>query len=247
MKTAAQTVFLDSHNLGALTTNAFNDTYFYNLNRNSFDKIGAQALFEAKFKDKLQHVHTLTVIIGTDSGLLPKYLKQKGLANGARFIFIEPASILIQLQQQQLLPDTDAAIAYINPDEWEQTIREFKIQDYFYINAVQSFNAFCAEDDYNNVYAELSWHITEVLAQYHWNYSMSLGNETFTTRQLFNVADNLLPAKLLNKAFAGKTVAVLAGGPSLDEVLPWVQSHREQLVVFAVSRISRQLKNINLE
>ncbi|MEQ1530548.1 MAG: 6-hydroxymethylpterin diphosphokinase MptE-like protein, partial [Methylococcales bacterium] len=58
---------------------------------------------------------------------------------------------------------------------------------------------------------------------------------------------NLLPAKLLNKAFAGKTVAVLAGGPSLDEVLPWIQSHREQLVVFAVSRISRQLKNINLE
>ncbi len=244
---ADQNVFLNNHDLGALKTTAFNDTYFYNLNRNIFDKISSQALYEAKFKNKLSDRHTLNIIIGTDSGLLPKYLCQKGLANGSRYIFVEPFATLQQLQKNQLLPESDPAIAYITLDEWQETIQLFKIQDYFYINAVQSFNAFCAEDDYTNSYAELSWHITEVLGQFHWNYSVSLGCEAFTIRQIANIADNLFPAKLLSKAFLGKTVVILAGGPSLDEALPWVQKHRQQLVVFAVSRISRQLKNINLE
>jgi hypothetical protein len=240
-------VFLDNQEFGTLKTNSFNETYLYSLNRGTFDKLSAESQFAAKFKNKLFHPHTLTILIGTDSGLLPKYLIQHGLPNGSRYIFIEPANILAQLDRHQLLPDPDPAIAYISPEEWEKTAQQFKIQDYFYINSVQSVNAFCAEDDYLNNYAELSWHITETLAQQHWNYSMSLGNETFTTRQIANIADNSLPAKLLKNAFAGKTVAILAGGPSLDEALPWIQQNRAQLVIFAVSRISRQLKNINLE
>jgi len=232
---------------GPIKINTFGEKYFYNLNRDSFDKISSQALFNAKFGNKLFQPNSLNIIIGTDSGLLPLYLQQKGLPKGSRYIFIEPASILEQLTSHQLLDDLDAAIACITLDEWEESSQLFKIRDYFYINAVQSFNSLCAEDDNCNAYAELSWHITEVLAQGHWNFNMSLGNEAFYTRQITNLADNLLPAKLLTNAFHGKTVVLLAGGPSLDEVLPWVQKHRQQLVIFAVSRISRQLKNINLE
>lgn len=233
--------------IGPIKTNAFGEKYFYNLNRDSFDKIGSQALFNAKFGNRLFQPDSLNIIIGTDSGLLPLYLQQKGLPKGTRYIFIEPASILDQLINHRLLEELDPAIACITLDEWEENTQLFKIQDYFYINSVQSFNALCAEDDNCNVYAELSWHITEVLAQGHWNVNMTLGNETFTTRQIANLADNLLPAKLLNNTFHGKTVVLLAGGPSLDEALPWVQRHRQQIVIFAVSRISRQLKNINLE
>ncbi|MFI3155463.1 MAG: DUF115 domain-containing protein [Methylococcaceae bacterium] len=236
-----------TNDTGPIKTNAFGEKYFYNLNRDSFDKISSQALFDAKFSNKLFGLNSLNIIIGTDSGLLPLYLLQKGLPKGTRYIFIEPAFILEQLINHQLLEELDPAIACITPDQWDERTQLFKIQDYFYINSVQSFNSFCAEDDNCNAYAELSWHITEVLAQCHWNMNMVLGNETFTSRQIANLADNLLPAKLLNNAFHGKTVVLLAGGPSLDEALPWVQEHRQHIVIFAVSRISRQLKNISIE
>lgn len=233
--------------IGPIKTNVFGEKYFYNLNRDNFNKISSQALFDAKFSNQLFQPNSLNIIIGTDSGLLPLYLQEKGLPNGTRYIFIEPASVLEQLIDHQLLEQLDPAIVCVASDEWEESAKLFKIQDYFYINSVQSFNSLCAEDDNCNVYAELSWHVAEVLAQGHWNFNIALGNEAFTTRQIINLADNLLPAKLLNNAFQGKTVALLAGGPSLDEALPWVQKHRQQLVIFAVSRISRQLKNIGLE
>ncbi|MGZ4953848.1 MAG: 6-hydroxymethylpterin diphosphokinase MptE-like protein [Methylobacter sp.] len=236
-----------TNDIGPIKTNIFGEKYFYNLNRDSFDKISSQAQFDAKFSNNLFQPNSLNIIIGTDSGLLPLYLQQKGLPKGTRYIFIEPASILEQLINHQLLEALDPAIVCITLDEWEETTLLFKIQDYIYINGVQSFNSFCAEDDNCNTYAELSWHITEVLAQSHWDINMTLGNETFTSHHITNLADNLLPAKLLNNTFHGKTVVLLAGGPSLDEALPWVQKHRQQIVIFAVSRISRQLKNINLE
>lgn len=239
--------YIATNDTGPIKINTFGEKYFYNLNRDSFDKISSQALFDAKFSDKLFQANSLNIIIGTDSGLLPLYLLQKGLAKGTRYIFIEPAFILEQLVNHQLLEELDPSIACITLEQWEEQTQLFKMQDYFYINSVRSFNSFCAEDDNCNAYAELSWHIAEVLAQCHWNINMTLGNETFTSRQIANLADNLLPAKLLTNSFQGKTVVLLAGGPSLDEALPWVQTHRQHLVVFSVSRISRQLKNVGIE
>ena len=61
-----------------------------------------------------------------------------------------------------------------------------------------------------------------------------------------NLAENHTPAVVLKDAFKGRTGVLLAGGPSLDEVLPWVIDHRERLVVLAVSRISRRLLALGL-
>ena len=239
--------FITSTDVGPIKSNAFGEKYFYNLNRHSFEKISSHAQFNAKYGEQLFKPNSLNFIIGTDSGLLPLYLQQTGLPNGARYIFIEPTAVLEQLTNHRLLEQSDPAIACVSFDHWQESARQFKLQDYMYINAVQFFNAFCAEDDYCNLYAEISWHINEELYQAHFNACMAIGNETFITMQFANLADNLRPANLLNNAFQGKTVVLLAGGPSLDEALPWVQKNRRQLVVFAVSRISRQLKAIDLE
>ena len=40
---------------------------------------------------------------------------------------------------------------------------------------------------------------------------------------------------------------ILSGGPSLTEQLPWVKKNRDKLIIFAVSRISRQLAELNIE
>lgn len=232
----------ENNSLGPITVNSFGEKVFFNLNRNSFDKVSAQALFDTRFAKSLFNEDALNIIVGTDSGLLPHYIQSKHLPNGTRYIFVEPEAVLLALNNQQMLLDLDEErIACISMDDWEETIQNFKIKDYFYINAVQSFNAICAEDDHIQEYAEISWYITEVLSQLHWLNTIELGSESFISRQIHNLADNVRPAKMLENTFSDKTVVLLAGGPSLDIALPWVREHRKNVVVFAVSRISRQL------
>ena len=62
-----------------------------------------------------------------------------------------------------------------------------------------------------------------------------------------NAADNIYPAKLLENAFRNKTVVLLAGGPSLEDGLPWLQANRQKVTVFAVSRISALLLQAGVE
>lgn len=240
---------VSSHILGPLTANSFGDKFLFNLNRHNFDKISSITLFETKFGETLFNENTLYVIVGTDSGLLLKYLQNKTVPKGSRYIFIEPESVLTALKEHGLLAldECSERVLCISLQDWSSAIRNFKIADYFYINAVRSFNAFCAQDDFINEYAELSWNIVETLAQLNWENNTAIGQEAFIDRQIKNIADNKLPAKLLQHAFSGQTVVILAGGPSLDDALPWVKSHRKQFVVFAVSRISRQLLAADIE
>jgi len=232
---------------GALKTNAFGDRYLYNLNRGSFDKISAQALFDAEFKESLFNENTLYFVIGTDSGLLPKYIQQRGIPSGSRYIFIEPEEVMEQLNEHHLLDSSSPEIVFSLPKDWEEHARTFKIKEYSYLDAIRSFNAICAQQAVLDDYTELSWQQTEALQIMHYRYRMSIGSQLFLVRQLENVTENLIPVTVLANAFAGKTVIILAGGPSLTDVLPWLRKHRNKLVVFAVSRISRQLIDAEIE
>jgi len=237
----------NNQSIGPLTENQFGEQYFFKLNRHDFDKVSAKVLFERRFSNQLFKEDSLNIIVGTDSGLLPRFLLEKGLPKGSRYIFIEPEPVLMALEANGMLDGLGERIVCISMQQWSQAISNFKVSDYFYIDAVRSFNAICAESDFIDEYAELSWHITEVLSQLHWQNSAELGMEAFITRQIQNIADNYLPAKLLENAFKGKTVVLLAGGPSLDHALSWVKINREHLLVFAVSRIARQLIAAHIE
>ena len=235
------------HLLGPLSSNEAGETFLFNLNRHAFDKVSASALFDARFGDALFKENTLNIIVGTDSGLLLRYLQNRTLPKGTRYIFIEPEIVLQALREYRLLGESNDRIVCISLSDWDRAIRGFKISDYLYIGAVRSFNAICAQDDFINEYAELSWGIVEVLSQLHWQNNMAIGQEAFIDRQINNIAENRLPAKLLQNAFRGQTVVILAGGPSLDEALPWIRMHRRKFVLFAVSRISRQLLAAGIE
>jgi hypothetical protein len=241
------TAHFNTASAGALKTNAFGDRYLYNLNRGSFDKLSAQAVFDAEFSKSLLQEDSLNIIIGTDSGLLPKYIQQQGIPSGSRYIFIEPEHILEQLQQYKLLDELPSEIVCCSPSQWEEQAKEFKINEYSYINGIKSFNAICAQQTVIDDYAELSWQLSEALHILHFRYNTSIGCETFIVRQLENIADNILPVTLLANAFQGKTVIILAGGPSLTTIFPWLLENRHNLVVFSVSRISRQLIAAGIE
>ncbi|MDO9162355.1 MAG: DUF115 domain-containing protein [Methylococcaceae bacterium] len=231
----------------SLKTNVFGDKYLYNLNRGSFEKISAQAIFDAEFSKSLLQEDTLNIIIGTDSGLLPKYVQQQGIPSGSRYIFIEPEQILEQLHHHKLLEDLSPEIVCTTHDRWEEQANKFKITEYSYINGVKSFNAICAQQAINDEYTELTWQITEAIRKLHQLHNTSIGYQPFIIRQIENIAENILPASILANAYDGKTVIILAGGPSLTSVFPWLLENQNRLVIFSVSRISRQLIAAGIE
>ncbi|MGZ8918356.1 MAG: 6-hydroxymethylpterin diphosphokinase MptE-like protein [Methylobacter sp.] len=240
-------IFTQTPATGALKTNAFGDRYLYNLSRGSFERVSAKAIFDTEFSKSLFQEDALNIIIGTDSGLLPKYIQQQGIPAGSRFIFIEPDLILEQLLQNQLLDDLPPEIVCTTASHWENHANTFKIREYSYMNSVKLFNAICTQQAILDDYIELSWAISEILNILHFRYNVVIGCELFIVRQLENIADNILPVALLANAYQGQTVIILTGGPSVTTVFPWLLDNRHKLVVFAVSRISRQLIAAGIE
>ncbi|MCF7970989.1 MAG: DUF115 domain-containing protein [Methylococcaceae bacterium] len=230
-----------------LKTNIFAEKFLYHVNRDNFNKVSANAIFNTEFKKTLFDEDSLYIIIGTDSGLLPQYIQQQGIPPGTRYIFIELEDILSQLYEHNLLKSLDSDIICTTLEKWAEQAVKWKFREYSYIGKVASYKAICAQQANIPEYAELNWQATETLQTMHFQCSSSIGCQQFIIRQIQNIPDNILPVKLLHNVFQEQTAIILAGGPSLSNILPWVKQHREQLVIFAVSRVARQLLKLNIE
>jgi hypothetical protein len=226
--------------------NNFGDRYLYTVNRAAFEKLGASAAFEACFGKDLFQEDKLYVIIGTDSGLLIRFIIRKGIPAGSRYLFIELPAVLDTLKRAEIIGDLPPECACVTFDVWLRQAREFKINEYYYIANVALYRSLGAQDAYLPEYTELAWQIDEQVTQLRWEVINHLGQESFITCQLANLAENLLPASLLKDKFRGRTAVLLAGGPSLDERLSWVEAHRTKLAVLAVSRVSRRLQQVGI-
>jgi len=228
-------------------TNIFGERFLYNVNRDSFSKVSAKVIIDNEFGKKLFNEDSLFIIIGTDSGLLPKYIREHGIPSGTRYLFIEPVEILEQLHRHDLLDTLDDEIIYSTLEQWEEKANSLKLKGYCYLRNVNLIQSICAQQINLTEYPELHWQVTEELQSLHFKYSCSLVTQPFLVRQIYNIADNIFPAKLLKDIYKDKTAIVLAGGPSLNEVLPWVIQNRSKLIVFAVSRLSKLLIAKNIE
>lgn len=226
-------------------TNPFGDRVLYEVNRDAFDRIGSAAVFRRHFGDTLWREDALHIITGTDSGLLPKHVLDHGLPNGSRFIFIEPEEILAKLRDG--LPELFDAIAaepnirLTNPEDWKELKQSFSFQDYAYLERLYDVRSIGASDAFLPDYRTLYWNVHQEIETFCWQVTMQLGSQIFVQRQIENIPDNSVPAIALKDRFQGLTAVLLGGGPSLDEVLPWLAEHQEELVVVAVSRICRRL------
>jgi hypothetical protein len=144
------------------------------------------------------------------------------------------------------LADLPAQITVIPYDSWSNKSEDFRFRDYFYLNNVTLLTALATDDAFMPEYQELFDRVQDDLRQLSWETNAQLGSETFVLRQLENIAENRVPAACLKNLFHGKTAVLLAGGPSLDDIFPWLKENRAKIVVFAVSRICRRLREVNV-
>lgn len=239
---------LDGENISGFLKNNYGDEYLYEVNGSAFNKAGSEAVYQQHFGDKLFEKNSLFILLGTDSGLLPRYIEKRGVPEGSYYIFIELPRVLEKIEEVYPSGDFGKKIILTTFDQWQHRAIEIEFQNYVYLNNMFFFPSVGAEDANLEGYRDVGRDLLEELEKLRWMLTAELGNEIFNIRQLENLAENRLPAACLKGMFPGKTAIVLGGGPSLDDVLPWLgeSRHREQVVVIAVSRIARRLIEVDI-
>lgn len=226
--------------------NRFGDRYLYEVNRGVFDQVGAAAVFKRRFGEALFAKDCLNIVVGTDSGLLVRYLVTRGIAEGSRFLFLELDELLPVIEAELADLDLDDNILICGKDALEDVLRDIRFADYANIDAVRLVESLGAHDDYLGGYRTALAKIRQELDSILWVHGAQLSNPSFVRRQLENLVEQHVPASALRDRFTGKTAVLLGGGPSLDAILPWVGEHRDQLMIIAVSRISRRLRDVGV-
>lgn len=74
-------ISIESQTIGHKETNQFGDLFFSNLNSITFNKFDSFDVYDAEFSKVLFDDDKLYIILGTDSGLLPKYIIKKGVSD----------------------------------------------------------------------------------------------------------------------------------------------------------------------
>ncbi|MCB1789029.1 MAG: DUF115 domain-containing protein [Gammaproteobacteria bacterium] len=222
--------------------NAFGDRYLYDVNRGSFNQIGAANLFRQRFGEGLFAEDSLTIVVGSDSGLLLRHVAQRGVPDGSRFLFVELPALLPTIAAEVDTESLDDNCLLTDNDDLSAMLKDIRFGDYANIGNVRLIESLAATDDFFGEYRALYNTIQQQLDSILWVHNVQLSNPSFVSRQLENLIEQHVPAAVLRGAFAGKTAVLLGGGPSLDELLPWIERHQDRLVIIAVSRICRRLQ-----
>lgn len=232
---------LNSDNrLGTLIENQFGDKYLFSVNRKNFEQIGYQANFNKEYTDKFEKENTLYLISGTDSGLMVKELINRPPKKGSAFLFIDFPEV-IELTKNQYDLGENKRIIVTTEDKWQEEAAKIGLDTYFWINNVEHIQSFAAQYYHIYEYLFLKNKIDDEINHLTWQYQSQLGSMTFVQRQLENLAENQIPAITLKDHFKGKSALILAGGPSLDENIDWIEKNQKHYLVIAVTRIARRL------
>jgi len=230
------------NSLGTFLVNRYGDRYLHVVNRNAFDTAGSDALYRSMYGDPLFTEYQFNIIIGTDSGIFPRFIAKNGVPKGSRYLFVELPKVLAALCSEGLLEDLPEEICVTTLQGWIEEAKKFQLADYILLGAVSSQGSMASSDAHLPEYREVSWALGLELQSVTQKLQASTNCTQFVLRQIENLAENRLCFDLtLANAFAGRTAILLAGGPSLQDALPWVKKNRDNVVVIAVSRISRIL------
>ena len=228
-------------------SNQFGDRYFYEVNRDLFERESASARLDREFRERFMREDTLHICIGSDSGTLIQFLSELELPLGSRFVFVETEDLYQPVKELVSKHLESESIWLVTESGLKDALAELPLDDYFYVDGVRVLRSLSAEYSHVEEYRSLYWDIDTIIKDRGWNTITRVGMEPFLRLQLENCADSPSSVSALKDCLKGATAIVLAGGPSLDDHLNWVKTNRDKLVVIAVSRISRRLLEVGLE
>lgn len=231
---------------GPFLTNPFGENYLYSLNRNTFAEIHSDEIYRSFYGADFFEENSLYLIAGTDGGLLLNYLSRVELPRGCRVVLVELQEMIQRLKEVVTLDKLPSNVILTTYHEMNSRLEEVRINDYLYSERAKILKSLCVTDALSDAYQEL---FDNVRASFEEAIGVTRNNfegRMYTIRQIQNLAENRVPANYLQDAFQGKTCILLAVGPSLDKVIPWVIENRERLIVLAVSRTAKRLTEVGI-
>jgi len=227
-----------SHNTkkNKFVTNIFGDNFLPLINGKKFEEIAYSTFFDINILEQLSQEFTFYIFIGTDSGMLLKHIQ---------LLNIDPESIYLFIEDTPILGLINAKTAHTNvyissTDKWQKHLQQ-EIIKYIKIDRVKLIQSFSAQEQTFPAYADMTKQLHRQINQLKWLHPDKFQKKIYIQRQIENCADNLRPAIELKDLLKGKPALILAGGPSLDHYIDWIEEHQQHYIVIAVSRIARRL------
>jgi len=190
--------------LGPFLKTQFGDFFLYPVNRNEFVNVRSSQRYVEEWGERIFSEDTFNVIIGTDSGNLVNYIKNRELSRGTRYIFVELNAVLARLGEVCDTKNLDERIHLVSYAQLGNVFEKFGIFNYFTAEKVRLFLSLSVQYGYFPEYRELSWKVQQDLNQIQFEISAKLGNETFIDCQMKNLAENRVQAGILKNALKGK-------------------------------------------
>lgn len=228
-------------------TNPFGDRYIEIFAGTSFESASATPMFQRRFGNEIFHDNTLYVIAGSDSGLLPRHIIAHGLPKGSRYLFIELAAMKSCFESGMIPESLADRIVISDQQSWAAQAREMALANYAYTGRISYVRSIAVQQNSHPGYASLTQAVAQELMHMYWLFAAQFDEHVFTKTQLTNLTENRIPAITLKDKFKGNSAIILAAGPSLDKLLPWIMAHRNEAVIIAVSRISNRLLQAGIE
>lgn len=233
--------------LEAYRISKFEEPYLYSINGNVFENASSKVKFEDFLTDKLRDPDYFYIILGCDSGLLMDYVINHSFAKGSKYLFIDSEHVIDNLQAQLSFTETNEDVILCTLGEWEEKAFELKLQGYMYTDKVRYLKSIAATDCYDDYYNDANATVSSQLENTQYLTQVSLSRAAFVITQTLNLANNINPLMELADKFKGMSCVILGGGPSLDEIIDWLKTVNNDVVIMAVSRVAKRLQQENIK
>ncbi|MGQ7844902.1 6-hydroxymethylpterin diphosphokinase MptE-like protein [Granulosicoccus sp. 3-233] len=233
--------------------NDWGDRFIPELNRTSLAQQSASQFYDKELDFDPCAENTLTIVIGSDSGLLFKYLLGKSVPDGSRIVLLEPGEVFEAIDQEcrEWLAGQDcrhhsSAVSLIDAADLDTSVFNNEDTAWFLAGKVELVQSRCAISDYLNIYYPLYRQTRQARGDREHAIYNSYAVKRFIDQQMANCVDNQVALHEDQEFGKGRVALVMGGGPSLDQHLDWIIENRSRLFILAVSRLCGKLTEMNL-
>ncbi|MCH1924514.1 DUF115 domain-containing protein [Shewanella sp. C32] len=231
---------ISSDVLQTFTVSQFGEVYFPAINLNTFEKINSTSLYDQSYKKFFKMKDVLHIVIGSDSGLLADYLLNLEKPQGCHIIIVELEDITHLLNID--IPAKDKNYFYTTTfDKLPELLNQANISVCIGKGNFIIHESKAVQLNHIPEYLDLKLKIQKLVSTKKIAEQVQYNQKIFIKNQIFNLAENYIPAKVLRQKAKDATILIAAGGPSLDTCLDWIKNNRDKLIIITISRVAGKL------
>lgn len=237
--------------------NQWGERYIDALGRSVFDTQPSRQVYDNSLELDLEKEDALYLVLGSDSGLLIRYLSQMDMPPGTRFAFIEPDDIFDSIVQEcpdivdregKVRQQGDVTqLTLHRQSQWKSEVFDGNDMHWLIGGTIQLIESQACKMDYTHVYLALYKSVHADVEARRFDIIAKISTKSFVRAQLLNAADNTASIAVQPELGRGYTAVVIGGGPSIDKHLPWILENRDRLFIIAVSRLCDTLDKLSLK